>query len=71
MSTAKDITDHFINRARNLQEFTVYTTIPHNFRLNGVVPFDITIKDDELKATVWAVNFDEAVSRLDTWLENC
>ncbi len=71
MTTAKDIMDHFINRAKNLQEFTVCTTVPHDFRFNGVVPFDINIRDDELEAKVWAVDFEEAVNRLDEWIETC
>ena len=71
MSTAKDIMDHFINRAKNLQEFTVCTNVPHDFRFNGVVPFDINIKDEEIEAKVWAVDFEEAVNRLDEWIETC
>jgi hypothetical protein len=60
-----------INRARNMQEFTVTTEVPENFRFNGVVPFDINIVDDELRAKVLAVDFDEAVAQLDNWLETC
>ena len=71
MSTAKDIMDHFINRAKNLQEFTVCVNVPHNFKFNGVVPFDINIKNDEIEAKVYAVDFEEAVHRLDEWLEIC
>jgi hypothetical protein len=63
--------DHFINRAKNLQEFTVCVNVPHYFRFNGVVPFDISIKDEEIEAKVWAVDFEEAVTRLDSWLETC
>jgi len=71
MNTAKDIMDQFINRAKNLQEFTVCVDTPHDFRMNGVVPFDISIKDGELEAKVWAVDFEEAVNRLDEWIETC
>jgi len=71
MSTAKDIMDQFINRAKNLQEFIVCVDTPHDFRMNGVVPFDINIKDGELEAKVWAVDFEEAVNRLDEWIETC
>ncbi len=71
MSTAKDICDQFINRAKNLNEFVVTTTVPDDFRFNGVVPFDINIKDDEIEAKVWAIDFNEAVERLDQWLETC
>ena len=71
MTTAKDITDHFINRAKNLQEFVVCVNVPDNFRFNGVVPFDMQISNGEIEAKVWAVSFEEAVDRLDTWLETC
>jgi hypothetical protein len=60
-----------INRAKNMQEFTVITEVPEDFRFNGVVPFDITIAEDELRAKVLAVDFDEAVAQLDKWLETC
>ena len=71
MSTAKDIMDHFISRAKNLQEFTVCVDVPDDFRFNGVVPFDITFTEGELEAKVWAVDFEEAVNRLDEWIETC
>lgn len=71
MSTAKDICDHFINRAKNLNEFTVTTTVPEDFRFNGVVPFDMQIVEGEIQAKVFAVDFDEAVERFDSWIENC
>jgi hypothetical protein len=71
MKTAKDIMDHFINRAKNLQEFEVTTRVPEDFRFNGVVPFDLRIEDDTIYATVWALEFDEAAKKLDDWLEIC
>ena len=71
METAKDIMDHLINRAKNLQEFTVTTDVPEDFRFNGVIPFDMEIKENIIYARVWAVDFDEAVHRLDEFLESC
>lgn len=71
MSTAKDICDHFINRAKQLNEFTVTTTVPEDFVFNGVVPFDMQIKEGEIEAKVFAVTFEEAVERFDTWIETC
>ena len=71
MSTAKDICDHFINRAKQLNEFTVVTEVPEDFRFNGTVPFDMQIKDGEIEAKVFAVDFDEAVYRLNEYLETC
>jgi hypothetical protein len=71
MSTAKDIMDHFIYRAKNLQEFIVETDVPDDFRFNGTIPFDLEIKENVIYAKVWGVDFDEAVSRLNDWLETC
>jgi len=71
MTTAKDITDHFITRAKNLQEFVVCVNVPNNFRFNGVVPFDMHISEGEIEAKVLAVSFEEAVDRFDEWLETC
>jgi hypothetical protein len=71
MATAKDIMDHFISRAKHLQEFDVTTEVPADFRFNGVVPFDIVIKEGVMYAKVWAIDFDEAAKRLDDFLEVC
>ena len=71
MSTAKDICDHFINRAKHLQEFVVTTSVPTGFRFNGLVPFDMQIKDEEIEAKVWAISFEEAVGRFDEWISTC
>lgn len=71
METAKDITDHFINRAKNLQEFIVTTSVPEGFRFNGTVPFDLKIAEGEIEAKVLALDFDEAAHKLNDWLETC
>lgn len=71
MSTAKDIMDQFIYRAKNLKEFEVTTTVPDNFRFNGMIPFDMKIDNETLTAKVWAVEFEEAAQRLDDFLESC
>ncbi len=66
-----DMATALINRAKNMQEFTVITDVPEDFRFVGVVPFDINIVEGELRAKVFAVTFEEAVAKLDNWLENC
>jgi len=65
-----DMATNLIFRAKNLQEFTVTTEVPNGVNFNGVVPFDITIRGTTLEAQVWAVDFDEAVHRLDEFLQN-
>ena len=61
---------NLIFRAKNLQEFTVTTEVPNGVVFNGVVPFDITITGTVLEARIWAIDFDEAVRRLDEFLQN-
>jgi len=66
-----DMANNLIFRAKHLQEFVVTTDVPEDFRFNGVVPFDMSIVDNEIEAKVWAVDFNEAVHRLNEWLETC
>ena len=66
-----DMMQNLIQRAKNLQEFIVTTSVPDNFRFNGTVAFDMTINEGEIEAKVYAVDFNEAVETLDKWLETC
>ena len=63
--------NNLIFRAKNLQEFTVTTDVPEYFRFNGVIPFDMEIKENIIYAKVWAVDFNEAVAALNEFLETC
>ena len=66
-----DMANNLIHRAKNLQEFVVETDVPEDFRFNGVIPFDMQIKDSIITAKVIALDFDEAVTQLDNFLESC
>ena len=66
-----DMANNLIFRAKNLQEFVVTTEVPEDFRFNGVVPFDMSIVDNQIEAKVWAVDFNEAAKRLDDFLGTC
>jgi hypothetical protein len=66
-----DMANDLIFRAKHLQEFTVTTEIPDDFRFNGLIPFDMNIVGSILEAKVWAVDFDEAVNKLNDYLEIC
>lgn len=66
-----DMANNLIFRAKNLQEFTVTTDVPEDFRFNGVIPFDIEIKENIIYAKVFGIDFNEAVHKLDAWLETC
>jgi len=65
-----DMATNLIFRAKNLQEFTVTTELPDDFAFRGVIPFDIQITGNILEAKVWAIDFDEAVYRLNEFLQN-
>jgi hypothetical protein len=63
--------NNLIFRAKHLEEFTITTDVPEDFRFNGVIPFDMTIEDSVIYAKVFAVDFNEAVERLNNFLESC
>ena len=63
--------NNLIHRAKNLQEFVVETDVPEDFQFNGLIPFDMQIKDSIITARVWAIDFNEAVAQLDKFLESC
>jgi len=69
MTTAKELTDHLINRAKNLQEFVVerdFDEIP----FNGIVKFDIqhTI-GKPARILVPALTQQEAEQMVEDWFE--
>lgn len=66
-----DMMHNLINRAKNLQEFSVTTDVPDNFRFNGLIPFDMKIDDNVITAKVYGLDFDEAVTTFNDWLETC
>ncbi len=65
-----DMATNLIFRAKNLQEFTVTTEVPDSFRFQGAVPFDLQIADGVITARIWAIEFNEAVARLNEFLQN-
>ena len=66
-----DMANNLIFRAKHLEEFVVTTEVPEDFRFNGIIPFDMNIVDNQIEAKVWAVDFNEAVTRLNEFLETC
>jgi len=66
-----DMTTNLIYRVKHLQEFIIDTEISEEFRFNGVIPYDMKIVGNNLEAKVWAIDFDEAVQRLNEFLETC
>jgi hypothetical protein len=69
MTTAKDLTDQLINRAKNLQEFVVereFDDVP----LNGVIKFDVQhTVGRPARILVPALTQQEAEEMVDEWFE--
>jgi hypothetical protein len=63
--------NNLIFRAKHIEEFTVTTEVPDDFRFNGLVPFDMQITGSIIEAKVWAIDFNEAVNKLHLFLETC
>lgn len=70
MTTAKDLTDQLIQRAKNLKEFVVlrdFDEIP----LTGVIRFDVQHTQGELaRIFVPALTQQEAEEMVDEWFED-
>jgi hypothetical protein len=68
MTTAKDLTDQLINRAKNLKEFVVCRDF--DFIPTGVVRFNIQHTQGEMaRIFVPALTQQEAESMVDEWFE--
>jgi len=69
MTTAKDLTDQLINRAKNLQEFVVereFDDVP----LTGVIKFDVQhTVGQPARIFVPALTQQEAEEMVDEWFE--
>ena len=66
-----DMANDLIFRAKNLHKYIVETDVPEDCRFNGTIPFDMQIKDNVISAEIWAIDFNEAVKRLDAFLDIC
>ena len=64
MPQFSDQTQQIIERLMNLQEFTVSVPVEEGWMPNGVVPFDIKIKNGFATVTIPALTQDEAYSKI-------
>jgi hypothetical protein len=64
MPHPNDLTRQVIDRLMNLQEFTVTVPVEDGWLPNGVVPFDIKIKNGFATVTVPALTEAEARSKI-------
>ena len=71
MTTAKDIADRLISRAKAMQTFRIVRQLDDADIIfsAGVVPFDLKInRKGRMVATVHAVTLEEAENQVDNWL---
>ena len=64
MPQFSDQTQQIIDRLMNLQEFTVSVPVEEGWMPNGVVPFDIKIKNGFATVTIPALTEAEARSKI-------
>jgi hypothetical protein len=72
MTTAKELTDNLISRAKAMQTFRIIRQLDDaDIIFNaGVVPFDLKInKDGRMTATVHAMTIEEANEQVDAWIK--
>ena len=70
MPHPSDVTRQVIERMMNLQEFTVTVPVEDGWLPNGVVPFDIKIKNGFATVTVPALTEAEARSKIIAYFNN-
>jgi hypothetical protein len=66
-----DMANNLIFRAKHLQEFTITVNVTEDFRFNGVVPFDMNIANGVITAKVYGIDFEEALSTFQNYIESC
>jgi hypothetical protein len=71
MTTAKELTDNLIKRAKAMQTFRIVRQLDDADIIfsAGIVPFDLKInREGRMIATVHAVTIEEAQDQVDSWL---
>jgi hypothetical protein len=70
MYNAKEVADTLIDRAKNLQEFSVFRDMQDIVFNGGVIPYDITHNMGmPAEIRVPAISQEEAEHRVNTWLD--
>jgi hypothetical protein len=69
MSNAKDIADELFRKIKSMQEFEIVREVEDNWIPMGVVPFDISIKNNVAKFKVYAETYIDAEDQVTQYLE--
>jgi hypothetical protein len=70
MPQFSNLTEQTINRLMNLKEFTVSVPVEENWMPNGVVPFDIKIKNGLATVSIPALTEAEARSKITAYFSS-
>ena len=73
MTTAKELTENLIARAKSMQTFRIIRQLDDADIIfsAGVVPFDLKInKDGRMTVTVHAITLEEANEQVDAWIQH-
>jgi hypothetical protein len=73
MTTAKELTESLIARAKAMQTFRIVKQLDNADIIlgAGVVPFDLKInKGGRMTATVYALTLEEAQDQVNAWLNH-
>ena len=68
---SRDLTKSVIDRLMNLREFTVKVPVEQGWLPNGVVPFDIKIKNSIATVTLPALTSTEAREKVLEYFRQC
>jgi hypothetical protein len=69
MSNAKDIADELFRKIKSMQEFEIVREVEDNWLPMGVVPFNISIKNNVAKFKVYAETYIDAEDQVTQYLE--
>jgi hypothetical protein len=73
MTTAKELTDNLISRAKAMQTFQITRQLDDADVIfsAGVVPFDLKMnREGRLTATVHAMTLEDAEQQVDSWINH-
>jgi hypothetical protein len=73
MTTAKELTENLISRAKAMQTFRIMRQLddPEIIHSAGVIPFDLKMtREGRLTVTVHAMTLEEANQQVDSWIKH-
>lgn len=63
-----EVIETVLNRIKNLRQFEVEVDLPDNFELNGVIPYDVSIKQNKGVFKLYASTLEEARTKINNYV---